>query len=93
MIFHIFLNIKDNKEKNYYKLYNIKKIKIIRIGIVAHSLKNGGIERQTSLFFHYFNKIKIFKLILFTIKIKQKGEYKIDSHIERIIIKNNLSKL
>ena len=35
--------------------------KKIRIGLVANSLKNGGIERASSLMCFYFNKIKLFK--------------------------------
>ena len=65
-------------------------IKKIKIGLVADSLKNGGIERTTSLICYYFNKVKIFKLFLFTLKKKEKNEYAIDSNIKRIIIKNNL---
>ena len=38
----------------------------------------------------YFNKVEIFNLFLFTIKNKEKDEYKIDSNIKRIKIRNNL---
>ena len=49
-----------------------------------------GVERQTSLIMKYFNKVKFFKLFLFTIKDKEENEYKIDNNIKRIIIKNDL---
>jgi hypothetical protein len=39
---------------------------------------------------YYFNKVKIFKLFLFTLFGKQDNEYFIDNNIERITFKNNL---
>ena len=65
-------------------------IKKINIGLVAHSIKNGGAERSTSLICYYFNKVKIFKIFLLTLKRKEKNEYAIDDNIKRIVIKNNL---
>ena len=62
---YIYLNRKMNKNK-------------IRIGITANSIKNGGAERQTSLILHYFSKIEIFDLFLFTKKEKEENEYKIN---------------
>ena len=77
-----------------YSIYNylniMKNQKIIRIGILAISLKNGGIERQTSLLLNYFKKIKIFKLFLFTKKNKEKDEYKIGKKIRRIVLKYSI---
>lgn len=77
--------------KYHYNYPSIKAIEIkIKIAIFSPSLSNGGIERQTSLMLKYFNKVKIFKLFLFTISDKEENEYKIDSNIKRIIIKNDL---
>ena len=64
--------------------------KRINIGLVSYSIKNGGVERTTSLMCYYFNKVKIFKLTLFTFKEKEKNEYSIDNNIERVIVRNNL---
>jgi hypothetical protein len=55
-------------------------------------MKNGGSERSASLICHYFNKVKIFKLFLFTLKDKEENEYYIDENIERIVVKQNLIK-
>ena len=77
--FHYF---HDNLENFSHKSVNSKKIKI---GIVANSLKNGGAERVTSSILNHFNKVKIFKLFLFSLKGKIEGEYNIDNNIERII--------
>ena len=79
--------------KNYfwfYKIYYENKNNKITIAIFANSLKNGGAERQTSLLFYYFNKLKIFNLFLFTKKEKEKNEYIVDDNVKRIVIKNNL---
>ena len=77
--------------KYHYNYPSIKNIKIkINIAIFSQSLSNGGIERQTSLMLKYFNKIKIFKLFLFTIKGKEENEYKIEPNIKRIRIKKDL---
>lgn len=65
----------------------------IKIAIVVGSLKNGGIERFTSLLLFYLNKVPLFQIILFTLVRKQKNEYKINDNIERIVIKNNLIQL
>jgi hypothetical protein len=58
--------------------------------LVAGSVKNGGAERSASLICYYFNKVKIFKLFLFTFKKKEKNEFSINGNIQRIIIKHNL---
>jgi hypothetical protein len=66
----------------------------IKIGIVTNSLKSGGVERSTSLILYHFDKVKIFKLFLFSLKGKQKNEYAINSNIKRIIFENkNLTNL
>ena len=54
------------------------------------SLKNGGIQRQTSLILKYFKKIKLFRLLLFTKKDKEKNEYEIEKEIKRIVLKDKL---
>ena len=74
---------------HYY--INLKKIKKkIKVAIFSSSIKNGGIERQTSLMVNYFNKVNIFDLYLFTKKDKEKNEYNLDKNIKRKVIKNNL---
>jgi hypothetical protein len=95
LIIIIVLSFELNKIINYYT-YNIDNfyknslnIKI-NIGIVSKSIKNGGIERAAALILYYFNKVKIFKLFLFTLFGKQDNEYFIDNNIERITFKNNL---
>lgn len=72
---------------NYKKKFKKKKIKIV---IFAKSIKNGGIEKQTALMLNHFIKVNIFDLYLFTLKNKEKNEYKIDQNIKRKVIKNNL---
>ena len=98
LINFIIISFSINKIINYYNYnynYNLDKFykkplnKKIKIGIVSISIKNGGIERSTSLILHYFNKVKIFKVFLFTHN-KQNNEYFIDTNIKRIIFKNNL---
>ena len=78
----------------FYNFYNNSLNKKINIGLVANSIKNGGIEKASSLICYYFSKVKIFKLFLFTLNKKEKDEYFIDEKIERKIVKNqNLIKL
>ena len=72
---------RDNLENFSHKSIQKK----IKIGIATNSLKNGGVERLTSLILNHFNKVKIFKLFLFSLKRKIEGEYNIDNNIERII--------
>lgn len=91
--FHFNINIDLNK--NYLKIQkdiNIKfknKIKNkIKIGIYTFSLKNGGLQRLTSIILKYFDKIKIYEIYLFTIVKKEKNEYLIPNNITRILITN-----
>ena len=63
----------------------------IKIGIYCKSIKNGGIERLTSLLINYLSKPKIFKIFLFT-KKKENNEYLIAKNTKRIIIKFGLIK-
>ena len=67
---YLLVNIKLSLKYNYLSIkYNTIKIKI---AIFSRSIKNGGVERQTSLLLNNFNKVKIFQLYLFTIKKKRK---------------------
>ena len=86
-------NINNNLNYINFKLRNIydnSLNKTINIGLVVTSIKNGGVERISSLICHYLNIVKFFKLFLFTLTKKENNEFAIDSNIERIVIKNNL---
>lgn len=77
----------------FFNFYNNSLNKKINIGLIAKSIKNGGIERASSLICYYFKKVKIFKLFLFTFKKNEKNEFIIDNKIKRTIItKKNLIK-
>jgi glycosyltransferase involved in cell wall biosynthesis len=75
-----FHNINKNKKK-------------INIAIYAFSIKNGGRSRITALLINYLNKINIFKIYLFTLKIVEEDEYIIPINIHRFQIKNHLIKI
>jgi len=62
----------------------------IKIGIYIYNLKNGGTQRITSILLNYFDKVKIFKLFVFTQKKKEENEYIIPNKIKRIVIKDCL---
>jgi len=62
--------------------------KKIKIGIYCKSLKNGGIQRSTSLTLKYLNKIEIFYFYLFAYRSQEDDEYNIPEKIRRITIKN-----
>ena len=64
----------------------------IKVGIYLVSIKNGGIERLTSLLINYLSKITFLELYLFT-QIKEKNEYKIPENISRTITKYNINNL
>ena len=64
----------------------------IRIGIYAYTMKNGGRARITALLLNYLNTIKIFKIYLFTVRMRQDNEYIFPKNIKRIITGNNLIK-
>jgi len=51
-------------------------------------LKNGGIQRSTSLTLKFLNKIEIFKSYLFAYISQEDDEYNIPGRIKRITIKN-----
>ena len=80
-----FLKIqKDLKFKFQKKLKNK-----IKIAIYCRSIKNGGVERLTSILLINLNKMKVFNIYLFTILNKEDDEYIIPKTIQRIIIKVN----
>ena len=78
-----------NMELNLTKNLSLKQK--IRIGIYCNSIKNGGIERLTSLLITYLNKVKIFNIFLFS-QIKENNEYFIPKDTNRIIIKFGIFK-
>ena len=65
LIIIILILIFNSKKINNYFNYNFNNFsqksfkRKIKIGIVAESIKNGGIERATSLILNYFTKIKM----------------------------------
>ena len=67
---------------------NVKNKSLIKIKIAIYyiGIKNGGIERSTSVLINYFHKIKIFKIYLFTIRNREEDEYIIPKNIKRIKI-------
>ena len=86
-------NINNNLNYINFKLRNIydnSLNKKINIGLFVTSIKNGGVERTSSLICHYLNMAKFCKLFLFTLTQKENNEFFIDSNIERIVIRNNL---
>ena len=85
------LNINYNKiQKNLNLKFDNTIKKKLRIGIYTYCLKNGGLQRLTSLMLKYFNKIKIFDIYLFTQKKKEDNEYKVPENVKREVIKNRL---
>ena len=85
------LKINDNYLyiQNYSNLTFQNKIKSkIKIGIFTIGLKNGGRARITSQLLKYLNKIEIFDIYLFTIKIREENEYINLDLSKRILIKN-----
>ena len=97
IIFIFFYLILFKRNQNIFKNISTKdKTKskmqldyIIRIGIYAHSLSNGGVERNTALLLNHLSIIKNYEIYLFY-HIKNNNEYKISLNIQRINI--NLEK-
>lgn len=58
----------------------------INLAIYSNSIKNGGVERLTTLLLNYLKNIKIFNLFLITNQQKEKNEYSIPNGIKRIIV-------
>lgn len=106
ILFLIILIIKLNKTFLLYNIninesyYNIQKslnlnfnnnlFNKIRIGIYAYCIKNGGRARITSILINYLNKIKLFKIFLYTKEPKEKNEYKLPNNIKRRVVTNNI---
>ena len=91
----IYFKINKDLNKHYLKIQNEINLKFnhkiknkIKIGIYTYSLKDGGLQRLTSLILKYFEKIKIYEIYLFTKVKKQKDEYPISNNITRIVITN-----
>lgn len=79
--------------KNYIKIqldlnltFNNKLKDKIKLAIYYTSIKNGGIERLTSLLLNYLDKAKIFDTYLLTQKPKDENEYQMPMNTKRIII-------
>ena len=87
--------IKLQKDLNLTFYKQLKKK--INLAIYYNSIKNGGVERITSLLLNYLNNVKIFNLYLLTQKPKEDDEYSIPIKIKRIIVnskrKNELIKI
>ena len=76
------------KLKIYFNFtFENKIINKIRIAIYTYNLKNGGIQRISSLLVNYLYKIKIFNLYLFSQNVKENNEYNIPNKIKRILIR------
>lgn len=94
--FFSIINFKINNNEfkeimEYLNLTGYKNItNKIKIAIYAHSLKNGGVEKLTSLLLNYLSKIKLFELYLFT-DIISFNEYELSNKVKRIIIFNGIN--
>ena len=67
------MNYNLELNKHYLKIqkdiglkFNKKLKNKIKIGIYTNSLKNGGLQKLTSLIIKYFLKEKIYKLFIYT---------------------------
>ena len=91
----LFLKLNNNElNENYLKIqkdininFHNKISNKIRIGIYTYSLKNGGLQKLTSLILKYFLSTKIYNLYIFTKLEKETNEYKIPDYISRTVIK------
>ena len=77
-----YLKIQDDINFHFDSNINSK----INLAIHCYSLKNGGRARLTSLILNQLNKVKIFRLYLFTEKYKETNEYTIPNNIKRLLI-------
>lgn len=88
-------NSNSELNENYIKIqksinirFNNKLESKIKIGIYTYSLKNGGLQKLTSLIIKYFLKARIYDLYIYTKLPKETNEYLIPNNITRIAIKN-----
>ena len=72
--------------------FNNKLKEKIKLAIYYTSIKNGGIERLTSLLLNYLDKAKIFDTYLLTQQPKEENEYSIPMNSKRIIVNSKIKK-
>ena len=61
---------------------NYKLISKIRIASYCYNLKNGGVQRITSILLNNLDRIRFFKIYLFTRINQEEGEYIISNNIK-----------
>lgn len=90
-----FINTIYEINENYLQMQNEINIKFnnklkkkIRIGFYTYSLKDGGLQRLTSLILKYLSNITIYDIYLFTKNEKESNEYEIPNNISRTFIKS-----
>ena len=93
----IYKNDKIQINKNYLKIkqtlnlkFNINLKKRIILALYAYCIKNGGRARITSILINHFYKLNIFKIYLFTRRLKENNEYIIPKNIKRVLIQNDI---
>ena len=83
-----------NYQKDLSITFPFKIGKRIRVGIYTFCMKNGGRARIASMLINFLFKFKLFKIYLYTQKIKENDEYAIPKNIKRSIInKDNITKI
>ena len=93
----IYKNYKIQINKNYLKIkkalnlkFNNNLKKRIVLALYAYCIKNGGRARITSILINHFYKLNIFKIYLFTRRLKENNEYIIPKNIKRVLIQNDI---
>ena len=87
LIFAIVSIIKVNNHSSWnYARHSLYKI---RVAFYTNSLKNGGVERVTSILLNYLSKKKYFILYLITFKPRLNDEYPLSNNITRISLSNH----
>ena len=76
----------NNHSSSNYARHSIYKI---RVAFYTVSLKNGGVERVTSILLNYLSKKKLFTLFLITTKPRLDDEYPLSDNIIRISLSNH----
>lgn len=76
----------NNHSSSNYARHSIYKI---RVAFYTISLKNGGVERVTSILLNYLSKKKYFILYLITYKPRLNDEYPLSNNIIRISLSNH----